>query len=75
VLQAEIDLVADGLDLPWIGSGTDHEVVGEGSDAGEIENLDIGGLLGFGSADGEEPGRGLGFDRWDDVCLFQNTLL
>jgi len=65
----------DGLDLTRIGAGAENEVVGEGGDAGKVEDLDIGGFLGFGCADGDEPGRGLSFDGGCDGCLVQNVLL
>jgi hypothetical protein len=45
------DLVGDGLDLPRIGARADDEVVGEGGDAGQVENPDVGGFLRFGGAD------------------------
>ncbi len=77
MFELQPHLVADGLHLPLIGAGADHKIVGEGSDAGEVEDFDVGGFFGFGGADGEQPGwrfdlqfRGLG-----DVGFGQITLL
>ena len=71
------DFVGDGLNLPLIGAAAEDEIIGEGSDAGQIQNLDVGGLLGFGGADRYEPGCGGG--RKGGGCfkmrLGQNTLL
>ncbi len=52
MFQPEPDVVADGLHLPLIGARADHEIVGKGGDAGQIEDPDIGGFFGFGCADG-----------------------
>ena len=77
VFELQPHFIADGLDLALVGAGADHEIVGEGGDAGEIEHFDVGGFLGFGGADGNQPGwrfdlqfRGLG-----DVGFGQITLL
>ena len=43
----------------WIGARADHEVIGERGDAGQVQNRDIGGFLGFGGADGNQPGGNL----------------
>ena len=77
LLEMEADFIGDGLDLAGIGAGADDEEIGEGSDAGEVENLDIGGFLRFGGADGGEPGRDGGgeFLGLVDLGLLQNTLL
>ena len=56
LLHAQTDLVGDGLHLSRVGARAKDEVVGEGGDAREVENLDIGGFFGFGCADGHEPG-------------------
>jgi len=56
------DLVGDGLHLALVVAVADDEVVGEGGDGGEVENFDVGGLLGFGRAYGNQPGGfGMGF--------------
>lgn len=77
LLEIEPHLVGDGLNLALVGAGDDHEIIGERRDPGEIENRDIGGLLGFRGADGDEPGRGGGFEGggFARVYLGQNTLL
>ena len=77
VLEIEPHLVRYGLDLPLVGAGGDDEVVRERRDTPQIEHLDIGSFLGFGGADGYEPGRGssCGGDGFVAICLGQNTLL
>ena len=77
ILQAEADLVADGLHLLRIGAGADDEVVGERGDTCEVQDYDVGGLLGFGCADGNQPGwyRGLGGGGWFEIGLGQIRLL
>ncbi len=64
-LQLQLNFVADGLALALIRAGTDHKVIGEGSNAGEIQYFDVGGFLGLCRPDGYQPGWRLG----------QNTLL
>ena len=56
VLLLEADFVADGLNLARVGAGGDHEEIGERSDASKVQDQDVGGFLGFGGADGNEPG-------------------
>ena len=77
VFQLQPDFVADGLHLLLVGAGADHEVVGEGGDAGEIEDYDVGGFLGFCGADGNQPGGrgGFGGGGFLEIGLGQNTLL
>lgn len=77
VFELKTHFVADGLDLSLIGTGADHKKIGEGGNAGEIEDFDVGGFLGLSGADGNQPGwrfdlqfRGLG-----DVGFGQITLL
>lgn len=77
MFELQPDFIANGLDLALIGAGADDEIVGEGGDTGEIENLYVGGFLGFGGADGDEPGGRFSFGPgiFLDVGLGQNTLL
>ena len=77
LLQLNADLVADRLDLFGVGSGANHEVIGERGDARQVQNLDVGGLLGFGGAHGDQPGGGfdLGFSGRVQVTLGQTILL
>jgi hypothetical protein len=37
-------------------AGANDEVIREAGDAGEIEDFDVGGFLGFGGANGDQPG-------------------
>ena len=69
LFQLEADFVADGLNLPRVGAGRDYEEVGERSDASEVQNLDVSGFLGFGGADGNEPGGGGGLDVYAPVSI------
>ena len=66
------DFIANGLNLPLVGAGADDKEVRKRGNAGEVENLDVGRLLGFGGADGDEPGGGWGLSG---CFLSQNTLL
>jgi hypothetical protein len=50
VFQPQSHLVGDGLDVARVGARADHEVIGECGDAGQVQNADVGGLLGFGGA-------------------------
>jgi hypothetical protein len=77
VFQAQPDLVADGLHLLLVRAGADDEVVGEGGDTGEVEDYQVGGLFGFGCADGDQPGgrSGLGGGGFLEIGLGQNRLL
>jgi hypothetical protein len=77
LFELHADLFADGLNLALIGSGADHEKVSERGDAGEIQYFNVGCLLRFSGADGDEPGgRGCGFLRnFVGFCRSQNTLL
>jgi len=52
LLQLQADFVADGLDLARVGAGRDDEEIGKCSDASKVQNLGVGGFLGFGGADG-----------------------
>jgi hypothetical protein len=65
------------LHLLLIGAGADDEVIGEGGDAGEVEDYEIGGLFRFGCAGGNQPGwrGGLGIGRFLEIGLGQNRLL
>jgi hypothetical protein len=77
MFQAQPDLVADGLHLPLVGAGADDEIVGEGGDTGEVEDYQVGGLFGFGCADGDQPGGrcGLGGGGFLEIGLGQSRLL
>lgn len=55
-LELEADFVGDGLGLARVGAGADYEMVGEGSDAGKVEDDDVDGLFFTCGADGGEPG-------------------
>jgi hypothetical protein len=44
------------LHLFLIVAGADDEIVRKTRDAGEVEDFDVGGFLGFGSANGNQPG-------------------
>jgi len=59
LLELELDLVANGLNLPEVGPGTDHEVIGEGTDPAKVENADVERLLRLGRV-----GRGERRDGW-----------
>jgi hypothetical protein len=69
LLQLEADFVADGLNLARVGAGRDDEEIGERGDAGEVQNQDVGGFLGFGGADGNEPGGGGGLDVYAPATI------
>ena len=77
LFELKADLFADGLNLALVGSGADHEKIGERGDACKIQYLDVSRLLGFGGTDGDEPGgRGCRFFReFVGFCRSQNTLL
>jgi hypothetical protein len=77
MFQSQPDFVADGLHLLLVGAGTDHEEVRERGDAGKVEDYEVGGLLRFGCADGDQPGwrSGLGSDGFLEIGLGQNRLL
>jgi hypothetical protein len=77
MLQAEADLVADGLHLLLVGAGADDEIVGERGDAGEVEYDQVGGFFRFCGADGNQPGwrGGLGGSGFLEIGLGQNRLL
>ena len=77
MFQAQSDLVADGLHLFLIAAGADDEVVGEGGDAGEVEDYQVGGLFGFGCAGSDQPGGrgGLSSGGFREIGLGQNRLL
>jgi hypothetical protein len=61
LFELHTDFIADGLNLPRVASIADDEVVGEAGDAGQVENLDVGGLLRFRGANGDQPGGGFGY--------------
>jgi len=67
LLELELDLVANGLNLPEVGPGTDHEVIGEGTDPAKVENADVERLLRLGRV-----GRG---ERRDGGAFSGNGLL
>ena len=46
----------------WLAPVQITKVIGERSDAGEVENPDVGGFFGFGGSDGQQPGRGGDFN-------------
>ena len=69
LLQLKADFVADGLNLAGVGACGDDEEIGEGSDAGEVEDQDVGGFLGFGGADGNEPGGDGGLDVYAPAII------
>jgi len=77
LLDAQADFVRDGLDLPLVRARTDDEVVGEGGDPRQIEDLDIRRFLGFSRARCNQPRRGSGgcIGGNVQVSLRQNTLL
>ena len=77
LFQLQIHFVADGLNLPLVGARTDYKEIREGSDAGKVQNLDVGSLFGFRGPDSDQPGWGssLSFDGLLGVSLAQNTLL
>jgi hypothetical protein len=52
------DLLGNGLDLPGVGPGADHEEVGKRGDLAQVKDPDVGRFLRFGGADCDEPGRG-----------------
>ena len=76
------DFLRNGLDLALVGAGADHEIVGERSDPGQIQNFDVARFLGFRRTDCDKPGGDADFIRldfvrigWSRVRLSQNTLL
>lgn len=85
--DGKADFLGNRLDLALVGAGADHEIVGERGDLAQIQNLDIGRLLGFRRADCDKPGGNIDFVRcalvrfdfvrigWLRVRLGQNTLL
>ena len=44
-LEAQLDVVGDGLDLPRVGAGTDQEIIGEAGDFSQVENYQVQGFL------------------------------
>ena len=56
-LQGEADLIGDGLDLFRIGAGANDEVVGEGGNPGQIQDVNVGGFFRLGRADCNQPRR------------------
>ena len=68
-LKLQIDFVADGLHLAVVIAGADHEMICKGSDAGEVKNDDVFGLLTLGGPDGEQPVRSFG-RRFRTLNLF-----
>ena len=56
VAEAADDAVGDGLELALRAAGADHEVVGHGRQAGQVEQHDVGGLLVLGQLD-DPPGE------------------
>jgi hypothetical protein len=61
-LQPECDFIRDGLHLFGVGAVANHEIIGKGGDAREVQDLDIGGFFGLRGAYGNEPvGLGSGF--------------
>ena len=77
MLQFQSDFVADGLHLFLVGAGADDEEVGERGDAREVEDYQLGGLLRFGGADGDQPRwrSSLGIGGFFEIALGQNRLL
>ncbi len=75
LLDLQPDLVRNGLYLPLVSAGADHEVIGKRRHSGEFEDGDIRGFLGFRGAHGYEPCRGGGFGVYGfvQVCLLQNS--
>jgi hypothetical protein len=55
LFELQADFLADGLHLLGIVAGTDDEKIGERSDAGKVQDLDIFGLFRFGGAYRKEP--------------------
>ena len=43
--QLDLDFIADGLDLPAVGTGRDNEEVSEGGNLAQVQNTDIKGLF------------------------------
>ena len=79
LFQPQADLVADGLDIALVGARADHEVIGEGGDAGKVQHTDIDSLFGFGCANGYQPGWGFRWIAFGRIGLLridlgQNTL-
>ena len=73
-LVTEADRSSEKLILERIRSQwPDHEVIGERSNAREIQYLDVGRHLGFRGADGDEPSGGcsLNLTGFGRVCLGQ----
>ena len=44
-LQPECDFIRDGLHLFGVGAVANHEIIGKGGDAREVQDLDIGGFF------------------------------
>jgi hypothetical protein len=58
LLQLQPYLVTDRLDITLVGAGADDEIIRKRGDPGQIQDLDIGSLFGFGGANGQQPGCG-----------------
>jgi hypothetical protein len=65
-LQLQVNLVADGLILSWVGAGAENEVIGETGYFPEVEYLDVLSFLRFSRSHGCEPRR-QGCCSW--ICL------
>jgi len=74
-LNLKIHFVRDGLNLPLVGAGAYDKEIGERSDAGQIEYVDVGGLLRFGRPYGDEPSgrRDLGLFGFVRYSLLQKS--
>ena len=59
LLQLLSNFIGNRVALPWIGNGTDQEVVSERGDFSKIENPQVESFLGFGCAYGDQPVRKL----------------
>ena len=74
LFELEPNLIADGLNLTLVVPGTNDEEVGERSNTRQIEDFDVGGFLGLGGADSDQPRGGFVrlFPGFLDVGRSQN---
>lgn len=55
--QRQTDLIGDGLNLFRIGPAANDEVVGEGGNPGQIQDVNVGGFFRLRRADRNQPRR------------------
>jgi hypothetical protein len=55
--QAQLDFIGDGLDLAGVGAAAQQEVVGEGSNFAEVQDLNLASLFTIGRPRGNLPRR------------------